>query len=443
VGDPDAPVDPLDALDAVDARPSAEDRSWWDEPDPVDVFSAGLELALRRLRAEIAAVRAERDGLRLEIEGLRVKLAIAQEQLAARDNLADTVRELQQAVANLTLAATSRAAPSPFWEEMGRDAVPDSSQNEESDRPVELEREPEPEPEPAAVVEAPPAEPTALERLRAMGLWPPPSDGVVAHLPAAPAAVDAEPEPDPFEVRRRARLEELARLRGELRDDTAPTTGPSAPEAERTRDNVISWDRLSARRLPALIDGDDRAFALRDLDDDGRGRRTGRLRRAVRVAGTIAGAIAVVLVLLVTVGPKVLPYQTYFVRSGSMEPTIQTGAMVVLTETGGGNLDVGDIITFEKPDDPSVLVTHRIVDVETNEQGRVFVTKGDANANPDPWRVPASGTGWVYAFDVPYLGYLFGFLNNWQVRIALLAVAVGAFGVLLLLDRIRPGERRR
>src|SRR3954454_371275 len=83
-------------------RPSTDDRQWWGEPDPVEVFAAGLELALRQLRIEVAGLRAERDGLRLEVEGLRAKLVLAQEQVVTRDALSDTVRQLQAAVGRLT-----------------------------------------------------------------------------------------------------------------------------------------------------------------------------------------------------------------------------------------------------------------------------------------------------------------------------------------------------
>ncbi|MEY2406941.1 MAG: hypothetical protein QOG39_1857, partial [Acidimicrobiaceae bacterium] len=84
------------------ARPDP-DRAWWTEPDPVVLFATGLELALRQHHVEVAGLRAERDGLRLEVEGLRAKLAIAQEQLAARDGIGETVRQLQAVVARLTI----------------------------------------------------------------------------------------------------------------------------------------------------------------------------------------------------------------------------------------------------------------------------------------------------------------------------------------------------
>jgi signal peptidase len=153
----------------------------------------------------------------------------------------------------------------------------------------------------------------------------------------------------------------------------------------------------------------------------------------------------ILVILAATVGPRVLPYQTYFVRSGSMEPTIPVGALVVLTKTDPDALGVGDIITFENPDDPDVLVTHRIVVVDDSADGRLCRTKGDANDQPDPWRVPATGNGWRYAFDVPVLGYVFGYLGTPAARLGLLAVPAAILGVLALVDgwsrRRAPADR--
>jgi len=180
-----------------------------------------------------------------------------------------------------------------------------------------------------------------------------------------------------------------------------------------------------------------------DVPDDIPARRS-KLKLAGTVLMSVAGSLLVLTVLLVSVGPRILPYQTYFVRSGSMEPTIPTGGLVVLTNVDGTSLEAGDIITFDVPEEPCAgtsagqRVTHRIVEIETTEQGRVFVTKGDANADADCWRVPASGTGWKYAFDVPVIGYVFGYLATPQARLALLVVPAAILGVLALLDIWKP-----
>jgi signal peptidase len=452
------------------------DGLWWGEPDPVQVFTAGLELALRQLRVEVAGLRAERDGLRLEVEGLRAKLVLAQEQVVSRDGLSDTVRQLQAAVARLTTGEADRLAgrteprpmpastsqPSFVVLPMPEPVTFESILSPEPPAPVAaapapvVAPAPPPEPTPTPVpvepvapepiaFEAPvpaSADPSAIAQLKAMGLWPK-ADAAPPVVAAPTPPVERRPPPPP----------PTPTPPTPTPPSTPPPTRQPEPDADRafaaepqssgSKQTVVNWDQMSTRRTPVVV-----------VDDDGN--RVGmpgggageppEHKSFLRLVFTgmlgVVGALVVLVVLAVSVGPRFLPYQTYFVRSGSMSPTIDTGAMVVLTKTDATTLGSGDIITFNKPDDPNVKVTHRIVGVETTDQGRVFVTKGDANADPDAWRVPASGTGWKYSFNVPYVGYVFGYLGTPQARIALLVIPALVLGLLALLDLWKPKDEQ-
>ena len=157
-----------------------------------------------------------------------------------------------------------------------------------------------------------------------------------------------------------------------------------------------------------------------------------------RLAGWATGlvlgltALAVGTILALTIGPRFLPYQTYVVVSGSMAPTIPVGAIIVLRPARAEQLQVGDIITFQRPDRPGELVTHRIVGVAEGAGERGLVTKGDANAVPDPWPVAASGTGWRYVFALPYLGTVLRALQQPVARLLLLVVPALALGALTM-----------
>ena len=156
-----------------------------------------------------------------------------------------------------------------------------------------------------------------------------------------------------------------------------------------------------------------------------------RRHPVVRAAAVAASAVIVLLALAVAVGPALLPYRTYHVRSGSMAPGIPTGALVVLTEASASEIGAGDVITFDRPDGESGSVTHRVVEVRPEG----FVTKGDANAVADPWVVPAEGTQWRYRFDVPVLGYVFGWLSGPAARIGLVVLSAAALLWVLLSRR--------
>jgi signal peptidase I len=155
----------------------------------------------------------------------------------------------------------------------------------------------------------------------------------------------------------------------------------------------------------------------------------GRIRSALGLTGCVLAVLLAAAVALIGVGPRVLPYRTYAVTGGSMEPTIPLGAEVFLRPVQAEWLRVGDVITFHKPGDANELVTHRIVAIRGHGAAKVFVTKGDANRMPDAWRVRAAGTGWRYAFSVPDVGFavqLFGTPLARFVVIALTALVLAA-----------------
>lgn len=80
--------------------------------------------------------------------------------------------------------------------------------------------------------------------------------------------------------------------------------------------------------------------------------------------------------------PNIFGYKPFIVLSGSMESKISVGDLVFVKKVNPNELKVGDIIAFRDSED--IVTTHRIVDIETKDNGLCFVTKGDANnANDD------------------------------------------------------------
>src|SRR5919199_538737 len=77
--------------------------------------------------------------------------------------------------------------------------------------------------------------------------------------------------------------------------------------------------------------------------------------------------------------------QLLTVVSGSMQPALPLGSLVVVVPRDADAVRVGDVITFSPPGDDTHTVTHRVVDVQgSGDQLRVH-TRGDANPAADPW----------------------------------------------------------
>ena len=163
---------------------------------------------------------------------------------------------------------------------------------------------------------------------------------------------------------------------------------------------------------------------------------------ATRWVVMVAAGLVVLGLLVVSVGPKFLPYQALVVRSGSMSPTIPTGSIVFYHKEAASQVKVGQIIVFAEPNNPNVKVTHRVFSIGTGSSGRYFLTKGDANASPDNWQVPAVGTGWVAGFHVADVGYFLADLQSTTARFLLLVIPALALGGIALYETWKPRREK-
>jgi len=138
------------------------------------------------------------------------------------------------------------------------------------------------------------------------------------------------------------------------------------------------------------------------------------------------GVIVLGLVALF-IGPRLYPFQGFYVRSGSMSPTIPVGALVIAVPASADTLRAGDVIVFQRPDRPGTKVVHRIHAVEETPSGPVFITKGDANGSPDGWQVPATGHGLRAVYSISGAGFTVGWLHaamsrrGWLGAVAIMA----------------------
>ena len=98
------------------------------------------------------------------------------------------------------------------------------------------------------------------------------------------------------------------------------------------------------------------------------------------------------------------------VQSGSMEPAIKTGSIVVIHQKT--NYQVGDIITFFFNYRDTVPTTHRITEVSTEDGEVRYQTKGDANESQDPQLIEKEVVIGKVLFSVPYVGYILDFAKK-------------------------------
>ncbi|MFA6314892.1 MAG: signal peptidase I [Candidatus Paceibacterota bacterium] len=141
--------------------------------------------------------------------------------------------------------------------------------------------------------------------------------------------------------------------------------------------------------------------------------------------------VAVAILLLVSIFPITGNYKILVVQSGSMEPSIHTGSVVVVKPIS--DYKVGDIITFGPNTKTQIPTTHRITEVRVQEGQMVYRTRGDANNGEDLKEVSMSEIiGKVY-FSVPYVGYIIDFVKK-PIGLILVVVLPAIF---IIYDEVR------
>lgn len=138
----------------------------------------------------------------------------------------------------------------------------------------------------------------------------------------------------------------------------------------------------------------------------------------------------IMLILLILIGlffvPKIFGCENLAVLSGSMEPEIPVGAMIIIQEDNPEDLEIGDIITYRIDD--STMVTHRIVNID--QKKREIVTKGDANNTVDGTPISFTDVVGKMLFSVPLLGYLSIYIQSGYGIYLIFAI----FVILLILN---------
>lgn len=129
--------------------------------------------------------------------------------------------------------------------------------------------------------------------------------------------------------------------------------------------------------------------------------------------------------------PDFMGYKPFIVLSGSMEPEIMTGDMVLVKNTDAENFQEGDVIAFKSGE---AVVTHRIIEVKT-ENGEVsYVTQGDANDSPDQTSVKPADVEGIYKNRIPGAGNVAMFM---QTTTGMILFVVCPLLLFILWDIIR------
>ena len=140
------------------------------------------------------------------------------------------------------------------------------------------------------------------------------------------------------------------------------------------------------------------------------------------VASLSIAAIAACCGAWLLFGTSAFGWSALSVPTGSMQPVLPVGSLVIIHRVSVPDLRVGDIITYQNPLDTRKTITHRIVRTYLIS-GHIpgFITKGDANTVPDV-PIPGGSVQGKVAWHVPYLGGAIAIAKTWVGITALVYV---------------------
>lgn len=121
------------------------------------------------------------------------------------------------------------------------------------------------------------------------------------------------------------------------------------------------------------------------------------------------------------------------VVSGSMEPTILKGDLLIVQGKDPENIESGtiqnkegDVIVYDArglwASAPNEPIVHRVVDKRLENGTWYFLTKGDANLNTDPAWVPGNRIIGVVVARIPFIGWIKIFLTESNLLVPIIVI---------------------
>ncbi len=130
-------------------------------------------------------------------------------------------------------------------------------------------------------------------------------------------------------------------------------------------------------------------------------------------------------------------HATFWVETGSMEKEIPARSYILVAKADGGDVRVGDVITFRSRD-PKIygaFNTHRVIGID--EETGMFRTQGDNNLVEDEYETAPEDVIGIYSRNLPVLSVLGRVLYSRFGIFAVLGVVIATVVLLFLPDMLK------
>lgn len=145
------------------------------------------------------------------------------------------------------------------------------------------------------------------------------------------------------------------------------------------------------------------------------------MKKTIKIVSNFMWGFLILLILLIGFSTLPIPgnYKLYSVMSGSMEPDIRRGSVMVVKPVD--SYEENDVITYNISGSKDTI-THRIIKKETIEEQVIFTTKGDANDAEDREPISSDDIVGKALYQIPLLGYPMSFTKTKEGLIFLVII---------------------
>ena len=138
--------------------------------------------------------------------------------------------------------------------------------------------------------------------------------------------------------------------------------------------------------------------------------------------------------------PSFLGIKTYVIISGSMEPNINIGDIVIAKSIKNKeeSIKVGDIISYRKGQN---VITHRITNIEKDENGILRIaTKGDNNNTEESERILINNIEGKVITIIPKIGYITLILKD---KVLIILIFIIAYVYISKTEKVKKRKEAR
>lgn len=164
-----------------------------------------------------------------------------------------------------------------------------------------------------------------------------------------------------------------------------------------------------------------------------------KLKRIFKIFRTVLCWICIALLILMVISlvtakikgmqPSIFGYSVYRVSSGSMEPELEVGDVILGKSVKDPmEIKVGDVVTYKGSGELSgMLITHKVIVAPAEEDGVIMLqTKGIANDIPDS-PINADRVVSVVVCELEFLEYFYNFFFSPWGLLTIIALIILVF----------------